>query len=311
MGGRSVIVSLRHPHSGSKTLREDLAQPFRFELLAGGPITQRLRIAIPLPGPLVERTFDLEERSLEHMPSKSQENAPMSDRLPVRAEVGDIAELLLPHLDSAYNLARWLVRNGEDAEDVVQEACLRAFQYSRGFRGGDVRAWLLAIVRNTSYRWLRKTRAYEPVVLFDEETHTSDVETSNPEQLLLQNADGRLVEQAMNELPVRFREILVLRELEGLSYKEIADVMHVPMGTVMSTLSRARDRFRHAAGKLLRADLPSESESLAINAVNASVPRAGNRFVADRVSMTEGDEQRRGISTRKHLREREADEVLV
>ena len=184
----------------------------------------------------------------------------MSDRLSVQVEVGGLAELLLPHLDSAYNLARWLVRNGEDAEDVVQEAYLRAFQYARGFRGGDARAWLLTIVRNTSYRWLRKTRAYEPAVLFDEEIHTSGVETSSPEQLLLQNADGRLVEQAMIDLPVRFREILVLREFEGLSYKEIADVMNMPIGTVMSTLSRARSRFRHAAGNLLRKDPPSDSE---------------------------------------------------
>ena len=185
----------------------------------------------------------------------------MSDRLSVQVEVGRLADLLLPHLDSAYNLARWLVRNGEDAEDVVQEAYLRAFQYAGGFRGCDARAWLLTIVRNTAYRWLRKTRAYEPAVLFDEEIHTSGVETSNPEQLLLQNADERLVEQAMNDLPVRFREILVLREFEGLSYREIADVMHVPIGTVMSTLSRARSRFRHAASNLLRKDPPSDSES--------------------------------------------------
>jgi RNA polymerase sigma-70 factor, ECF subfamily len=176
----------------------------------------------------------------------------MSEQLPVRAEPGGLAELLLSHLDSAYNLARWLVRNGEDAEDVVQEAYLRAFQYSAGFRGGDVRAWLLTIVRNTSYRWLRKTRAYEPVVQFDEEVHTSGIRTSNPEELLLRNADKRLVEKALSELPVRFREILVLRELEGLSYKEIADIMGVPVGTVMSTLSRARDRFRKGAGRLLQ-----------------------------------------------------------
>ena len=158
-----------------------------------------------------------------------------------------LAELLLSHLDAAYNLARWLVRNGEDAEDVVQEAYLRALQYSDGFRGGDARAWLLTIVRNTSYRWLRKTGAYEPAAQFDEEIHSSSVATSNPEQLLLQNADGRLVEKALSALPVRFREILVLRELEGLSYKEIAVVMGTPTGTVMSTLSRARDRFRHVA----------------------------------------------------------------
>ena len=188
----------------------------------------------------------------------------MSERIRVRPEVGGLAELLLSHLDSAYNLARWLVRNDADAEDVVQEAYMRAFQYSDGFRGGDARAWLLTIVRNTSYRWLRKTRAYEPVAQFDEEIHSSSIGMSNPEQLLLQNADGRLVEKALSELPVRFREILVLRELEGLSYKEIAVVMDVPMGTVMSTLSRARDRFRHAAGDLLRTHLSSESDSLAL-----------------------------------------------
>jgi RNA polymerase sigma-70 factor (ECF subfamily) len=166
--------------------------------------------------------------------------------MPVGADVGELAERLLPYLDSAHNLARWLVRSGEDAEDVVQEAYLRALQYARGFRGGDARAWLLTIVRNTAYKWLRKTRAYEPVEQFDEEIHTSGSDGSNPEQLLLQNADGRLVETALSQLSVRFREILVLRELEGLSYKEIADVMDVPMGTVMSTLSRARDRFRQA-----------------------------------------------------------------
>ena len=147
----------------------------------------------------------------------------MTDRMPVRADAGGLAELLVPHLDSAYNLARWLVRNAEDAEDVVQEACLRAFQYSDGFRGGDARAWLLTIVRNTSYNWLRKTRAHEPVTQFDEEIHTGGVETSNPEQLLLQTANAGLVEKALSELPVRFREILVLRELElPLVRREVA-----------------------------------------------------------------------------------------
>jgi RNA polymerase sigma-70 factor (ECF subfamily) len=175
----------------------------------------------------------------------------MSERIPVGAEGDGLAELLLSHLDSAYNLARWLVRNGEDAEDVVQEAYLRAFQYSAGFRGGDARAWLLTIVRNTSYRWLRKTHAYEPIVPFDEEVHIAGNGKSNPEELLIRNADGRLVEKALSELPLRFREILVLRDLEGLSYKEIADIMGVPMGTVMSTLSRARDRFRKGAGRLV------------------------------------------------------------
>ena len=208
----------------------------------------------------------------------------MSDQIPAPVEVGELSELLLSHLDSAYNLARWLVRNGDDAEDVVQEAYLRAFQYSSGFRGGDARAWLLTIVRNTSYGWLRKARPREPVAQFDEEIHTSGTGTSNPEELLLKNADARLVERALSQLPIRFREILVLRELEGLSYKEIADVICVPLGTVMSTLSRARDRFRHAVGDLLRADLLSESDPAAGS--ECVVPARGNRFGAVRVSIT-------------------------
>lgn len=182
----------------------------------------------------------------------------MSERMPARTEVGGLAEILLSHLDSAYNLARWLVhKGGDDAEDVVQEAYLRAFQYSDGFRGGDARAWLLKIVRNTAYTWLRKTRPSEPVIEFDEQMAAIGVEMPNPEQLLLQKGDGRLVEQAMSQLPARFREILILRELEDFSYKEIADVMGMPIGTVMSTLSRARERFRHAAGDLLENARPA------------------------------------------------------
>jgi RNA polymerase sigma-70 factor, ECF subfamily len=160
---------------------------------------------------------------------------------------GRLDELLISHLDSAYNLARWLMRNSHDAEDVVQEAYLRAFQYSGGFHGGDARAWLLMIVRNTSYRCLGRKRTNEQ---FDENIHVGLPASVTPEQVLLQTADADLVEKALRELPVRFREIIVLRELEGLSYKEIADVMGVPMGTVMSTLSRARGRLRHALDQL-------------------------------------------------------------
>jgi RNA polymerase sigma-70 factor (ECF subfamily) len=196
------------------------------------------------------------------MPSEFDENLPMTERIPLRAEVGSLAELLLPHLDSAYNLARWIVRDDEDAQDVVQDAYLRAFQYAGGFRGGAARAWLLTIVRHSSYRWLRR-RANQPVAAFDEEVHASVAETSNPEQLLLQAADGRLVEKVLSGLSVRFREILVLRELEDLSYKEMADVLGVPIGTVMSTLSRARDAFRHAAGALVDAPVSSKSASAA------------------------------------------------
>jgi RNA polymerase sigma-70 factor (ECF subfamily) len=198
----------------------------------------------------------------------------MSDRIPAPPEIGDLPGLLLRHLDSAYNLARWLVRNDEDAEDVVQESYLRAFRHSGGFRGSDARAWLLTIVRNTSYSWLRKTRAYQAVARFDEEIHTGAIEnTSNPEHLLLQDADGRLVAKALSMLPARFREILVLRELENLSYKEISDVMGVPIGTVMSTLSRARDRLRQAGGDLLTTHLSPQSGAPS-EAANASVPAA-------------------------------------
>ena len=121
----------------------------------------------------------------------------------------------------------------------MQEAYLRAWQHAAGFRGGDERPWLLAIVRHTAYSWLRKTRGHAPFVQFDEEIHTNGDEPANPELLMLRSAEIRLVEKALSQLPVRFREILVLREIEGLSYKQISDAMGVAMGTVMSRLSRA------------------------------------------------------------------------
>jgi RNA polymerase sigma-70 factor (ECF subfamily) len=180
----------------------------------------------------------------------------MSD-LSSDADGGGLAEHLVSHLDSAYSLACWLVRNADAAEDVVQEAYLRALKHSGGFRDGNARAWLLTIVRNTAYSWLRKTRACEPVVQFDEDVHTRTSGTSNPEKLLLENADRQFVEETLTALPVRFREILVLRELEGCSYKEIAAVMGMPMGTVMSTLSRARDSFRKGVAGVSSAEARS------------------------------------------------------
>ena len=148
----------------------------------------------------------------------------------------------MPHLDAAYNLARWLTRNETDAEDVVQEATLRAFKAFDGFRGGDGRAWLLTIVRHTCYTWLRQNRAHELATEFNEETHS--VESVNPETLLLARADTQLVRQALEALPVEFREVIILRELEGLAYKEIARIADVPVGTVMSRLARARKRLQ-------------------------------------------------------------------
>ena len=161
-------------------------------------------------------------------------------------------EMILPHLDAAHNLARWLVRGTDEAEDVVQEACLKAFRYFGTFRGGNARAWLLTIVRTTAFGWLQKNRARQVATEFHEELHTETSGALNPETLALQRADAQLLERAMRQLPDRFREVLLLREREGLSYKEIAEVVGVPIGTVMSTLFRARERFQHAARDLVR-----------------------------------------------------------
>jgi RNA polymerase sigma-70 factor (ECF subfamily) len=150
---------------------------------------------------------------------------------------------VLPHLDAAYNLARWLSRNDHDAEDVVQEATLRAFKYWKGFAGRDCRSWLLAIVRNTYYSWLRK-QSVEPELTADGEIHDVDDDSPGPETVLLQNADREMLKAALEDLRVEFREAVVLRELEGLSYKEIADISGVPIGTVMSRLARARKQLQ-------------------------------------------------------------------
>ena len=153
-------------------------------------------------------------------------------------------EAVLPHLRAAYNLARWLTRDETDAQDVVQEAYLRAYKHFESFHGGDGRPWLLAIVRNTCYRWIGHNRSPELTIPLDDELHEIESKDLNPEALLLQSADTQMVRQALEDLPVEFREVLVLRELEGLSYKQIADVADIPMGTVMSRSARARKRLQ-------------------------------------------------------------------
>ena len=158
-------------------------------------------------------------------------------------------QIVLPHLDAAYNLARWLTRNDQDAEDVVQEACLRAYRFFAGFYGGDSRAWLLTIVRNTCYTWLRHNRAHELTTPFDESVHDVECESLNPEVLLLHQADQQQLRQALEALPVEAREVIVLRELEGLSYKEIGAIADIPLGTVMSRLARGRKRLQHDLAK--------------------------------------------------------------
>jgi len=150
---------------------------------------------------------------------------------------------LVLHLDAAYNLARWLTHNDLDAEDLVQEAYLRAFSYFASFRGGDGKAWLLTIVRNTYYNWLRHNRVHEPMVPFDEEFHGVRPKTPSQETLVLDKQRERTLRQAMDDLPAQYREVLVLREMEGLSYQEVANTVGVPIGTVMSRLSRARKRL--------------------------------------------------------------------
>ena len=153
---------------------------------------------------------------------------------------------VLPHLNAAVNLARWLLRNPADAEDVVQEAMLRAYRFFGNFRGTDGRAWLLQIVRNSCYTWLAKRVPREMVTEFDEEVHQQP--SPNPETLAAQSDERQRLMNALESLPIRSREVLVLRELEGCSYKEISEVTGIPLGTVMSTLSRARERLQRTLG---------------------------------------------------------------
>jgi RNA polymerase sigma factor (sigma-70 family) len=157
-------------------------------------------------------------------------------------------DVVLSHLDAAYNLARWLMRNEHDAEDIVQEACLRAFRSFDGFRGDDARPWLLAIVRNACYSWFAANRRDQLSTPYDEQVHGGidgvDVfgpgSGLDPEALLARADELRLVNEALEQLPLGFREVVVLRDIEELSYKQIAAVAGIPIGTVMSRLARGR-----------------------------------------------------------------------
>jgi RNA polymerase sigma-70 factor, ECF subfamily len=194
------------------------------------------------------------------------------DRPPMGLGTGESFDVVvLPHLDAAYRLARRLMRDADDADDVVQEASLRAFRYFRTFVGGDGRAWFLRIVRNTCYGW-RRQRYQPPIDSFDEEQHSSARPQSDPETLLLQIDDATLIARALSRLPDHFHQLLVLRELDGLSYRELSEVIGIPMGTVMSRLSRAREALR----SVLDTELPQP-----------------------------------GLSSRSHSREQETDAVLM
>ena len=163
-------------------------------------------------------------------------------------------QLVLPHLDAAYNLARWLVRHDQDAQDLVQEATLRAYRFFDNFEGSDARAWLLTIVRNCCYSWMRQQRVKEVTTEFSEELHSTNLDgessanvasaAGNPETLVIQAKETQRIRMAIENLALEFREVVVLRDIEGLSYKEIAEVAGVPMGTVMSRIARGRQQLQ-------------------------------------------------------------------
>ena len=159
-------------------------------------------------------------------------------------ELASFEAMMLPCMDAAHNLARWLLRNEQDAQDVVQEAYLRAFRSFAGFRGSNGRAWLLTIVRNTAYTLLKKNRTADLTTAFDEEIHAAGYESVSPATIFEHAEDAELIKNAMDGLPAEFREILILRHQENLSYNEIGDILKIPIGTVMSRLARARGKLK-------------------------------------------------------------------
>lgn len=165
-------------------------------------------------------------------------------RLTESPRLSEFERKVLPHLDAAYNLARFIMRNDQDAEDVVQEAALRAFRFFDSFRGENARAWFLSIVRNTSFTVLKRNRPEEANVMFDEELHGGQAPLMAAGAALDRAQDRQTVRAAIDQLPPEFRETIILRELEDLSYKEIADIAGVPIGTIMSRLARARRQLQ-------------------------------------------------------------------
>jgi RNA polymerase sigma-70 factor, ECF subfamily len=163
--------------------------------------------------------------------------------LPDETTAVDFERAFLPHMDAAYNLARWLVRDDHDAQDVVQEAYVRALRFAFRFRGDNPRAWILAIIRNAAFTWLKRNRGANPPAEFDENVHAGDVDAAGLEADALRRADATMIRAALEALAEEFREVIVMRDIEGLSYKEIADAADVPIGTVMSRLARARTKL--------------------------------------------------------------------
>jgi RNA polymerase sigma-70 factor, ECF subfamily len=177
------------------------------------------------------------------------------DVAPGRDDHARFSELVLPHLGDAYSLARWITGSRADAEDVVQDACLRAFRAIGGFAGGSARPWVLTIVRNTAYTWLRKNRPSAVLVVEDLEgveaaqANAGDPDRETPETALIARADAARLQAAIAALPTSYRETLILRDVQGLSYREISEVTGVPIGTVMSRLARGRDQIIKTIGR--------------------------------------------------------------
>ena len=177
------------------------------------------------------------------------------------SDMSRFEELVLPHLDAAHNLARWLTRDPDDAEDVAQEACLRALKYIGALHGNDARAWFLTIVRHAFYDWCRRNRAAE--IARDDGAAIEmaiDDAAIDPEQAALRGAESRLLADAVAELPLPYREVIILRELEELSYKEIARIADIPVGTVMSRLARARGMLQRSPLMYLIGERTSRGE---------------------------------------------------
>ena len=213
--------------------------------------------AEPCAGRQTQAKEDL--RSIVHSPTSVQSRVNRETRLSEKTRSRDFEQDALPHLNSAFNLARHLTRNDQDAEDIVQEAYLRAFKFYGGFRGGDARPWLLKIIRNTFYNWLQQRPEREPLD-FDEDAVSGDQSFANPEEALIQKTSRELLQRALETLPTYCREVLILRELEGMSYKDISEIVGVPTGTVMSRLSRGRARLRQSLAGSMNAKPATSAE---------------------------------------------------
>ena len=191
-------------------------------------------------------SFVLSELAFWRKPG-SERSVEQSQHTASQSKLELFEEIILPHLNAAHNLARWLLRDEGDAQDVVQESYLRAFRFFDGYNGDGGKAWLLAIVRNTCRTWKRRLRPATEAVPFDEATHSAQGSAPDQEQSAIQRERLGILRDCVESLPVDFREVLIMRELEEMSYREIAQATGLALGTVMSRLSRARQRLEECA----------------------------------------------------------------